>query len=129
LKTVGRNIGYIPGAGDKVAEALEVMGYNVTLLTDKELARNNLQQFDAIVTGVRAYNVNEWLGRYYDKLMAYIAGGGNLIVQYNTNSNAGPMRTRLGPYNFNISRNRVTNETASVTFSNPHAELSGAELS
>jgi hypothetical protein len=123
LKTVGKNIGYIPGAGDKVAEALEVMGYDVTLLTEKELARVNLQRFDAIVTGVRAYNVNAWLGSYYDKLMAYIAGGGNLIVQYNTNSNAGPMRTKIGPYNFTISRNRVTNENAAVTFLNPHARV------
>lgn len=123
LKTVGKNIGYIPGAGDKVAEALEVMGYNVTVLTEKELARTNLQGFDAIVTGVRAYNVNEWLGNYYDKLMAYVAGGGNLIVQYNTNSNIGPVRAKIGPYNFTISRNRVTDERAAVTFSNPHAPV------
>jgi LmbE family N-acetylglucosaminyl deacetylase len=116
LKTAGKKIGYIPGAGDKVAEVLEVMGYDVTVLTEKELARLSLKSFDAIVTGVRAYNVNEWLGNYYDKLMAYIAGGGNLIVQYNTNSNAGPMRSLIGPYAFTISRNRVTNENAPVTF-------------
>jgi LmbE family N-acetylglucosaminyl deacetylase len=54
LKTVGRRIGYIVGAGDKIPEALEQMGYDVTLLGDKELSRNNLQQFDAIITGVRA---------------------------------------------------------------------------
>jgi hypothetical protein len=47
-------------------EALEQMGYNVTLLTEKELARNNLKQFDAIISGVRAYNTNEWLNKYYD---------------------------------------------------------------
>jgi hypothetical protein len=123
LKTAGRNIGYIPGAGDKVAEALDVMGYNVTILTEKELARNNLQQFDAIVTGVRAYNVNEWLAKYYDKLMAYIFAGGNLMVQYNTNSNAGPLRLKIGPYPFTISRNRVTDEKATITFSNPHAQV------
>jgi hypothetical protein len=123
LKTAGKKIGYIPGAGDKVAEVLEVMGYDVTVLTEKELARLSLKPFDAIVTGVRAYNVNEWLGNYYDKLMAYIAGGGNLIVQYNTNSYAGPMRSRIGPYPFTISRNRVTNENAPVTFSNPHARV------
>jgi hypothetical protein len=123
LKTVGKKIGYIPGAGDKVAEVLEVMGYDVTVLTEKELARLSLKPFDAIVTGVRAYNVNEWLGNYYDKLMAYITGGGNLIVQYNTNSNAGPMRSLIGPYPFTISRNRVTNENAPVTFSNPHARV------
>jgi LmbE family N-acetylglucosaminyl deacetylase len=58
LKTRGKRIGYITGAGDKVPEALEIMGYEVTLLSDKELQRNNLKQFDAIISGVRAYNTN-----------------------------------------------------------------------
>ena len=123
LKTAGKTIGYITGAGDKVAEALTVMGYDVTLLGEKELEYGDLKKFDAIVTGVRAYNVHGWLTNYYDKLMAYVAGGGNLIVQYNTNSNAGPLRTRIGPYPFTISRNRITNENAAVTFSNPHARV------
>lgn len=119
LKTVGKNIGYITGAGDKVPEALEEMGYNVTLLTDKELARNNLGQFDAIITGVRAYNTNEWMNDYYDKLMKYVSEGGNLIVQYNTSTNIGPVRARIAPYNFSISRTRVTDENATVTFVDP----------
>ena len=29
----GRRVGYVPGAGDRVAESLEVMGYTVTRLT------------------------------------------------------------------------------------------------
>lgn len=123
LKTVGINIGYISGAGDKVAEALDVMGYNVTLLSEKDLARINLKNFDAIITGVRAYNTAEWLTNYYEKLMAYVSSGGNLIVQYNTNSNVGPLRAKIGPFNFNISRNRVTDEKAEVTFLNPHAAV------
>jgi hypothetical protein len=67
------------------------MGYDVTLLGDKELSRNNLQQFDAIITGVRAYNTDAWLPKYYSQLMNYVNGGGNLIVQYNRNTNAGPL--------------------------------------
>ena len=50
LKTYHKKIGYIIGAGDKVPEALEQMGYEVVLLTDKELSRNNLGQYDAILT-------------------------------------------------------------------------------
>jgi hypothetical protein len=95
------------------------MGYDVTLLTDKELARTNLQQFDAVISGVRAYNTNEWLNGYHDKLMKYVEGGGNLIVQYNTSSNVGPVKAKIGPYNFNISRNRITDENAAVTFLKP----------
>jgi LmbE family N-acetylglucosaminyl deacetylase len=119
LATVGKKIGYIVGAGDKVPEALEEMGYEVTMLGDKELQRNNLQQFDAIISGVRAYNTAEWLNNHYNKLMQYVANGGNLIVQYNTSNQIGPVKAKIGPYNFNISRNRVTDETAPVTFLKP----------
>ncbi|HET6995582.1 MAG TPA: PIG-L family deacetylase [Chitinophagaceae bacterium] len=121
LKTYNKKIGYIIGAGDKVPEALEQMGYEVTLLTDKELSRNNLQQFDAIITGVRAYNTNEWMNKYYDKLMKYVNDGGNLIVQYNTSNNIGPVRAKMSPYNFNIGRlNRITDENAPVTLLKPN---------
>jgi hypothetical protein len=124
LKTAGKKIGYIVGAGDKVPEALEQMGYEVTMLTDKELTRNNLRQFDAIISGVRAYNTNEWLNRHYEKLMKYVEGGGNLIVQYNTSNQIGPVRAKIGPYNFNITRNRITDEKAIVNFLKPgHAAL------
>lgn len=119
LKTYGRRIGYIVGAGDKVPEALEQMGYDVVLLTEKELSRNNLRQYDAIISGVRAYNTNEWLNNHYEKLMKYVEDGGNLIVQYNTSSNLGPVRAKIGPFKFNISRTRVTNENAPVTLLKP----------
>ena len=119
IETYNKKIGYIVGAGDKVPDALEQMGYEVTLLTDKELSRNNLKQFDAIITGVRTYNTKDWMNNYYNKLMAYINDGGNLIVQYNTSSNIGPVRAKIGPYNFDISRTRVTDENAEVTFLKP----------
>ncbi|PZR26682.1 MAG: PIG-L family deacetylase [Citrobacter freundii] len=123
LKTVNKRIGYIVGAGDKVPASLEQMGYEVVMLGDKELSRNNLQQFDAIITGVRAYNTNEWMNAYFDKLMKYVQDGGNLIVQYNTSSNIGPVRAKIGPYPFNISRTRVTDEKAEVTFLRPEHQV------
>jgi LmbE family N-acetylglucosaminyl deacetylase len=119
LKTEGKRIGYIVGAGDKVPEALEQMGYEVTLLTNKELAQSSLEQFDAIMSGVRAYNTNEWLNPHYEKLMRYVENGGNLIVQYNTSNQIGPVRAKMGPYSFGISRNRITDENATVTFLKP----------
>jgi len=119
LKTYGKKIGYITGAGDKVPEALEQMGFEVTLLSKKELSKNNLNQFDAIITGVRAYNTHEWMNNYYDKLMKYVHEGGNLIVQYNTSSNLGPVRAKIGPHPFTITRTRVTDENAAVTLLKP----------
>lgn len=115
LKTTGKKIGYITGAGDKIADILEQFGYEVTILDKNNISNIPLSGFDAIITGVRAYNTNEWLDIYYDQLMDYIKDGGNLIVQYNTSSNLGPVRAKIGPYTFDITRNRITDENAKVT--------------
>jgi LmbE family N-acetylglucosaminyl deacetylase len=109
----GKNIGYIVGAGDKVPQALEQMGYNVTYLHLNNITDENLKQFDAVIAGVRVYNVNDWMTSKYDVLMRYIQNGGNYIVQYNT-SGFGPMKMKIGPYDFAITRTRVTDENAEV---------------
>lgn len=119
LKIYGKRIGYITGAGDKVPEALEQMGYEVVLLSDKELSKNNFTQFDAIITGVRAYNTHDWMNKHYDKLMKYVSDGGNLIVQYNTSNQIGPVKAKIAPYNFTITRTRITDENALVNFLKP----------
>ncbi|MGN7787177.1 PIG-L family deacetylase [Niabella sp. 22666] len=119
LKTVGKKIGYIPGAGDKVAVILERMGYEVTILDKTTLPVSNLSSFDAILTGVRAYNTNEWMNEFYDELMNYVKEGGNLIVQYNTSNNLGTVKSKIGPYDFNITRNRITDEQAKVSMIDP----------
>lgn len=115
-----KRIGYIPGAGDEVQACLSQLGYEVTTLTDDKLASENLSQYDAIITGVRAYNTNEKLLSFKQKLMDYVTAGGNLIVQYNTNSWAGPLSSDIGPYKFNITRNRITDEEAKVNFLLPN---------
>ena len=119
VETYGKRIGYIVGAGDKVPEALEQMGYEVNRLNQKEISKNPLDKFDAIIVGVRAYNTLDWIGNYYDKLMKYVENGGNLIVQYNTSNFISNVRSKIGPYDFSISRNRITDENAPVTFLKP----------
>ncbi|MEO6730463.1 MAG: PIG-L family deacetylase [Ferruginibacter sp.] len=116
IKTDGKMVGYIEGAGDKVPEALTEMGYKVVMLTQAGIRANNLKQFDAIITGVRAYNTNEWMNKVYDVLMQYVKEGGILITQYNTSNQLGPVRSKISPYPFTISRNRVTDENAKVNF-------------
>jgi LmbE family N-acetylglucosaminyl deacetylase len=116
LKTVGKKVGYITGAGDRVPASLTQMGYEVTLLKPADLVYTKLKEFDAIITGVRAYNIYEYLSSSYDALMEYVNKGGNLIVQYNTNSNIGPIKAKMSPYSMNIGRNRITDENAKVDF-------------
>ena len=74
----------------------------------------NLQNLDAVITGLRAYDVHEWLAGKYDVLMDYVKKGGNLIVQYNRNR--GNDSTGIGPYPFIITNARVTEEDAPVQF-------------
>jgi hypothetical protein len=114
-----KKLGYIKGAGDEIAERLSQIGYEVISLTDEQIANENLFEFESIIIGVRAYNTNEKLSIYKSKLMNYVANGGNLIVQYNTNSFAGPFKGDIGPYPFKISRERITDENAKVIFENP----------
>lgn len=116
-------LGYIPGAGDEVAALLKEMHMDVTILTDEILATGNLHAYHTIVTGVRAYNTHVKLQRYYARLMDFVKQGGNLIVQYNTNSRVGPLNIQMGPYPFTISRERVTDEQAPVTFLAPKHPL------
>jgi hypothetical protein len=115
LKTAGHRIGYIEGAGDKVPEALEQMGYEVVMLKERDIAGGNLGQFDAIIAGVRAYDVHPWLVARHDVLMQYVKNGGNLVVQYNRDA-LGQVKSTIGPYPFAVANLRVTDETAKVNF-------------
>ncbi len=116
LNLSGKKIGYIEGAGDRVAPALEAMGYQVTLLKEEDIISGNLARFDAVITGIRAYNVHEFLTAKYDVLMGFVKNGGNLIVQYNTSSNIGPVKAKISPYEMSIVRTRVTDEGSPVSF-------------
>ena len=120
----GKRIGYIKGAGDKVPEGLKQMGYEVDFLSEKELTAANLQQYDAVLTGVRAYNTNEYWGNVFPEIMKYIENGGNYVVQYNTASYLGPMKSNMSPYPLLVTRNRITKEEAKPNFLLPaHALL------
>ncbi len=107
-----RLVGYIPGAGDAIPECLREIGSEVKVLTDPEIKGQNLAQFDAVVLGVRAYNVHpERMDAWSRELLAYAAGGGVVLVQYNTTP--GPKPEQL-PHPLKVSHDRVTDETAEV---------------
>ncbi|HEY7284065.1 MAG TPA: PIG-L family deacetylase [Vicinamibacterales bacterium] len=77
-------VGYVMGIGDEVPAAIAQLGARVQLLAEKDLADGDLQRFDAIVTGTRAYAVREDLRTANRRLLEYVRNGGNLIVLYNT---------------------------------------------
>lgn len=120
ISTKGKKIGYINGAGDRVLDAIRQLEYDAVVLNESDITIENLKQFDAIVTGVRAYNTNEYLSNKFDVLMKFVEEGGNLIVQYNTSSQIGPVKAKISPYPFTIGRTRVTEENAKVNFLLPN---------
>ena len=80
----GLKVGYVMGIGDEVPAGIAQLGASVTLLGEQDLAAGDLRQYDAIVTGTRAYAVREDLKTYNRRLLDYVQQGGNLIVLYNT---------------------------------------------
>jgi hypothetical protein len=119
IRVKGNRIGYIAGSGDFTEEALVQLGYRVEKITAANCTPEYLAGFDAVVTGVRAYNVNGFLSEGYQALLQYVEKGGNLIVQYNRTGTNG-LTPPIGPYPFTISGgSRVTEENAEVVFEVP----------
>jgi hypothetical protein len=113
-----KNVGYLPGAGDAVGDALEQLGCSVTTIASSDLTLEKLRRFDAVVLGVRAFNERPDLSDNLTGLLAYAEQGGTVIVQYNRPN--GLKDKALGPYPLSIQGGapqlRVTNEKAPVTF-------------
>ena len=117
IKKQGKKVGYIDGAGDAIPEALEQLGYEVVQLKESDLTPAHLKGLDAIVVGIRAYNMYAYLSDKQAVLNEYIANGGNLIVQYLKSNQVGTQNIKIGPYPFTVnSGRRVTEENAKVTF-------------
>ncbi len=124
LAIKGKSVGYLPGAGDGVADGIRRMGYEVTMLGSPDLTVDRLRSFDAVVLGVRALNTRHDIGPLMPALFAYAEQGGTVIVQYNTTADL--QTTHLAPYPLTLSRERVVDESAPVTLlAKDHAALTG----
>lgn len=114
IKRTGRRIGYVMGSGDEIPRFLTQVGYLVDVLSDEDLHSRDLGAYDSIVTGVRAYNTREVLKHVQKRLMKYVSDGGRLVVQYNVSR--GLKTDPIGPYPLKLSRGRVTEEDAKISF-------------
>ncbi|MGB1004671.1 MAG: PIG-L family deacetylase [Salibacteraceae bacterium] len=117
----GQLIGYIKGSGDVTVESLKHIGYQVETLNVDDITPENIKKYDAIVVGIRAYNVLNDITFKQETLFNYVKNGGNMIVQYNTSHR---LKTdHIAPYPLKLSRDRVTDEFAKVTFINPNHDV------
>ena len=117
-------VGYLPGAGDKIGEVIAALGYELKVLQPDELNDKTLQNCRAVVVGIRAFNVYDQSDQLMDALLEYTKQGGNVLIQYNTTADL--KSSILGPYPLTIGRDRVTDQTAKVSFNTPdHPVLLG----
>jgi len=110
----GRRVGYIPGAGDRIAEALTEIGYEVTTIDASEISAERLAGLDAVVIGIRAFETADVLESRVSVLFDYVSTGGTVVTQYNREDGLGS-----APLPLLISRERVTREDAPVEFLAP----------
>ena len=116
-------IGYVMGVGDQVPPAIEQLGAKVEFISPEDLAWGNLSRFDAIVTGVRAYERRSDLRANNARLLEYVNNGGTMIVQYNKFEFND---AQYGPYPARVSNDRVTDENAPVKIANENTPLLNA---
>jgi LmbE family N-acetylglucosaminyl deacetylase len=116
------NVAYISGVGDNVAPVLQQLGVPITIVDAADLPQTNLSRFTAIIVGPRAYQASPTLQDNNDYLLAYVRNGGRLVVQY---GQAEMQRPGVMPYPMTLAprAERVTDENAPVTFTDPRSPL------
>ena len=117
LKIPQIKVGYIAGAGDTVKERLQTVGLSVESIDIETTTLAELKTYDAIIVGIRAYNVIESLAYKNQMLFDFAKAGGTLVTQYNTSR--GLKTNKLTPLNMKLSRDRVTDEFSSVRILEP----------
>ncbi|MDP6608034.1 MAG: PIG-L family deacetylase [Vicinamibacterales bacterium] len=115
-------VGYVMGIGDAVPEAIGQLGATVQRLEADDLASADLNRFDAILVGTRAYAVRPDLHRSNDRLLAFAERGGHLIVLYNTQEF---IPSRHAPFPGDLPRRseEVSEEDAPVVMLAPDAPV------
>ena len=114
-------IGYLPGTGDAVPQALASIGLPVSILTVADLTPEHLTAFDTVILGVRTYNAHPDLhGAPTQALFDFARHGGNVVVQYQT----GEFTAADAPYPLALGNaEKVVDETAPVRLLQPQAAL------
>ncbi len=123
------HVGYITAEAEPVPDALKRLGISVDLLDANSLNFGDLSRFDAIVVGVRAYELRPELASANKRLLDYVSNGGTLVVQYNRDfvwdrlSDPAPYPAKITPSKPGSPLPRITDENAHVTFLKPEDPL------
>ncbi|MDN6161350.1 MAG: NEW3 domain-containing protein [Atopostipes sp.] len=119
-------IGYIESGFDNTSEYLSNIGMDITALEEEDLNSDDLNKYDAIVTGIRANLEREDLVENNEKLHDYVEDGGHLVYQYHKPWDEWDADETL-PYFLELGEPsiewRVTDETADVEVLQPEHKL------
>ena len=121
-------VGYLPSFDTTLEQSLDALGVLATKLGVEEIQKGGLSLYDTIVIDNRGYYAHPELIAANSKLMKYVEQGGTLIVFYHKDSEWNPNpdrgRPQLAPYPIILNDERVTEETAPISFLQPgHALL------
>jgi len=118
IKTAKKKIAYIMGAGDEVPNSLKQMGFDIIVIRPEDISAEMLKKFDVVMTGIRAYNTVTALAFKQQILFDFVKEGHTMIAQYNTLDDF--VTKDIAPFPIKISRDRVTEENATVQFLEPN---------
>lgn len=119
----GLHIGYIAGDNEPLPDILRQIGVRVDMLDEAAFAFGNLSQYDAIVVGIRAYELRPDVMRSNGRLLAYVRNGGTLLVQYERDFAWNRLKPAPFPATMPDQTSRVTVPTAPVRFLAPQNPL------
>jgi LmbE family N-acetylglucosaminyl deacetylase len=114
-------VGYVAASNDPIPDTLRQIGIQVDLLDEVALAFEDLSRYDAIVVGIRAYDLRPDLMRSNRRLLDYVQQGGSLVVQYQRDPDwvsAMPYTAKMPPQT-----SRVTDANSPVHFLAPDNPL------
>ncbi len=120
-------VGYVPSFDATLKRSLTALGVEARELTIDDVQKGELSNYDTIIIDNRGYEAHPELITVNDRLLKYVADGGNLIVFYHKtnewNPNPDRKRPQLAPYPIVVGDERVTEEDAPIIFLQPHHPL------
>jgi LmbE family N-acetylglucosaminyl deacetylase len=119
------HVGYVAADIDLVPEAIQRLGIQVDLLDSAALTFGDLKRFDAIVIGIRAYELRGDVLANNQRLLDYANNGGTLILEYERDGFWGSLKTQITPYPAKMEGGtlRITDEKSDVKFLTPDSPL------
>ena len=117
------HVGYISAEGEPIPDALRRLGIDVQLLDTAALAFGDLSRYNAIVVGVRAYELRPELAGANQRLLNYVSNGGTLLVQYNRDNVWDRLQPAPYPAKIGSPTPRITDEDSPVKFLKPDDAL------